>query len=40
MFRVLAAMAIALSVDLYLFDGKYSYAFEQLAIPIVQHFWR
>lgn len=39
MFRTLATLAIAVSIDLYLFDGKYTHAVELLALSILQHFW-
>jgi hypothetical protein len=39
MFRILTAISVAWGVDLYLFDGKYSRAFEQVAILIIQHIW-
>jgi hypothetical protein len=34
MFRILATLAIAVSIDLYLFDGKYTHALWQIALSI------
>ena len=34
MFRTLATLAIAVSIDLYLFDGKYTTALWQIALLI------
>jgi hypothetical protein len=39
MFRALAAVAFAITVDLYLFDGRYGRTLEQLAVSIAQQFW-
>jgi hypothetical protein len=38
MLRIVATLAFAVSIDLYLFDGRYSHAAEQVAISIIQHF--
>jgi hypothetical protein len=38
MFRTLAALAIAVSIDFYLFDGRYCRAAEQMAIAVFQQF--
>jgi hypothetical protein len=38
MFRTLATLAVAVSIDLYLFDGRYFHAAEQMAIAILQQF--
>jgi hypothetical protein len=38
MFRTLATLAIAVSIDLYMFDGRYCRAAEQMAIVILQQF--
>jgi hypothetical protein len=38
MLRILAALAFAVSIDLFWFDGRYSHAVEQVAISIIQHF--
>jgi hypothetical protein len=37
MFRTLAALAIAASIDLYVFDGRYTTALWQMAIMLRQH---
>jgi len=37
MFRTLAALAIGVSIDLYVFDGKYTAALWQFAVLIRQH---
>jgi hypothetical protein len=37
MFRVLATLAFMVSFDLFLFDGKYTYAAEGVALSILQH---
>jgi len=37
MFRILAALAFAVSFDVIWFDGKYTHAVEQIATQIVQH---
>jgi hypothetical protein len=39
MFRALAAIAFAMTIDLYLFDGKYDRALQQVAVSIAQRFW-
>jgi hypothetical protein len=36
MFRALGALAIAVSIDLYLFDGRYFHAAEQMAVAILR----
>jgi hypothetical protein len=38
MFRILATLAIAVSIDLWLFDGRYFHAAEQMTIVILQQF--
>ena len=38
MFRTLAVLAVAVSIDLYLFYGRYFHAAEQMAIAILQQF--
>jgi hypothetical protein len=38
MFRTLATLAFAVNIDLYLFDGRYFHAAEQMAIAILQQF--
>ena len=38
MFRALATLAVAVSVDLYLFDGRYSHAAEQIVIAVLRQF--
>jgi hypothetical protein len=37
MFRTLTTLAFAVSFDLYLFDGKYTHAAEQIAYLMLQH---
>jgi hypothetical protein len=37
MFRILATLAIAASIDIYVFDGKYMAALLQIAIMMRQH---
>jgi hypothetical protein len=37
MFRTLAALAMAVSIDLFLFNGKYTTALWQIAVMIRQH---
>ena len=39
MFRILAALAFAVSFDLLVDDGKYSYAAEVIFISVWQHFF-
>jgi hypothetical protein len=36
-FRMLATLAFAVSFDLYLFDGKYTHAAEQITFLMLQH---
>jgi hypothetical protein len=38
MFRILATLAFMVSFDLFLFDGRYCRAAEQMAIVILQQF--
>jgi hypothetical protein len=38
MFRALATLAIAASIDLYLFDGTHFRAAEQLVVAILRQF--
>ena len=37
MFRMLATLAFAVSLDLILFDSKYTHAVGQIANQIIQH---
>jgi hypothetical protein len=37
MFRMLATLAFAVSFDMILFGGKYTYAVDQVAIQIMRH---
>ena len=37
MLRMLATLAFAVSLDLLLFDGKYTHVVEQMANQIIQH---
>jgi len=37
MFRTLATLAIAVSTDLYLFDGRYARALWQIVVLVRQH---
>ena len=37
MLRMLATLAFAVSLDVILFDGKYTHAVEQMANQIIQH---
>jgi hypothetical protein len=37
MLRILATLAFAVSIDLYLFDGKYTHAAEQVILSIYQN---
>ena len=37
MFRILATLAFAVSLDLILFDSKYTHAVEQMANQVIQH---
>jgi hypothetical protein len=38
MFRMMTVLTIAIGVDLFLFDGKYTYAVWQVLLLIFQHF--
>ncbi len=38
MLRIMATLAFAVSIDLLLFDGKYTSAVEQMTLTILQHF--
>jgi hypothetical protein len=38
MFRILATLAVAVSIDFYLFNGRYCRAVEQMTIVILQQF--
>ena len=38
MFRILATLAIVASIDLFLFDGRYTHAAKQMAILILKQF--
>jgi hypothetical protein len=38
MLRILATLVFAVSVDVFLFGGKYSQAAEQMVLSIFQHF--
>jgi len=36
--RLVAALAVAVSLDVYLFDGRYTHSAEQLAVSIFRAF--
>jgi hypothetical protein len=38
MFRALAALTLAFGFDIYLFDGKYTHAVEQIVAAVWQQF--
>jgi hypothetical protein len=38
MFRILATLAFMVGFDLYLFDGRYTHAVEQMMLFMLQHF--
>jgi hypothetical protein len=38
LFRLLATLAFAVSLDLLLYDGTYTHAVQEVALSIYQHF--
>ncbi len=38
MLRIVATLAVAVSIDILWFDGRYSGAVEHLAVTILRHF--